>query len=291
MRNILDKVQLRLGAMALAGLLYIIGWKRQVIGENARRLRLPYSQGFRLRFYFHASLDFLRLIRGVYDLGIWIRPRDSHKLKILKSRSSLFLTAHFHHWERMGAWLTAQGVPLLSAARPLAKDWAQAWLHGLRTRAKMKIIYRDIPRGALRHLIQDGCFALLWDQRVNRSDVSASLFGLSVLMDPLPAFLLRHHPAPAYFGCLLPNGQLRLVHMGGDPSEASPAGRPLSPARLARRYHRVLEVLIRRQPTWWYGLAHRRFRDALVGVEGPGVSRETLVPSGVMVSRETKVSS
>ena len=289
MRNILEKVQMRLGALVLGIPLYIIGWKRRVIRENAARLGLAYSQVFRARFCFHVALDFLRLIRCIYEPGLRIRPRDTAKLKILKSTASLFLTGHFHHWERMGAWLTSQGVPLLSAARPLAQGWAQNWLHGIRTRMGMKVIYRDIPRGALKHLIQDGCFALLWDQRVIRSEIHAPFFGIPLPVDPLPAFLLRHQSTPVFFGCLLPNGQLRLLQLAA----ASP-GAPLpslAPNRLARRYHRVLEFLIRRHPTWWYGFAHRRFRDASAPVAGSGVSRETLVPSGVMVSRETKLSS
>lgn len=288
MRNILNKVQMWIGALVLGGLLYIVGWKRRVIRENAGRLGLTYSPAFRARFCFHVALDFLRLIRGVYEPGVRIRPGDSAKLKILKSSASLFLTGHFHHWERMGAWLTSQGVPLLSAARPMAQDWAQAWLHGIRTRMGMKVIYRDIPRGALKHLLQAGCFALLWDQRVNRSEVHAPFFGTTLPVDPLPAFLLRHQPAPVIFGCLLPNGQLRLIQLAGITSPQSPSSLP--PDRLARRYHRVLEFLIGRHPTWWYGLAHRRFKDAPGSIPRSGVSRETLASSGVMVSRETKLS-
>lgn len=289
MRNILNKAKMRMGALVLGGALYIVGWKRPLIRENALRMGLAYSTVFRARFCFHVALDFLRLIRGVYEPGVRIRPQDTPKLKNLKSTASIFLTGHFHHWERMGAWLTSQGVPLLSAARPLAQDWAQAWLHGLRIQMGMKVIYRNIPRGALKHLVQDGCFGLLWDQRVNRSEVQASFFGAILPVDPLPAFLLRHHPVPVYFGCLLPDGQLRLIQLAGTSLSSPPSS--LSLDRLARRYHRVLEFLIQRQPTWWYGLAHRRFKDAPRSISGSGVSRETLAPSGVMVSRETKRSS
>jgi hypothetical protein len=59
---------------------------------------------------------------------------------------------------------------------------------------------------------------------------------------------------------------------------------------LARRYHRVLEVLVRRHPTWWYGLAHRRFKEALNLSSPAKVSRETSAGKEVMVSRETNLS-
>jgi hypothetical protein len=47
---------------------------------------------------------------------------------------------------------------------------------------------------------------------------------------------------------------------------------------------------VRAYPAYWYGLAHGRFQG-LVDYAGPShVSRETSASSGVMVSRETKVS-
>ena len=282
--NFLHKVFLRLAILPLVGLLYTIGWKKSVLAGNLAQTRLSPGPLFRARLYSHALLDLARLFFGRYESPLQIRAADAPKLKKLKSSSSLFLTAHFHNWELMGSWLTRQGVPLLSAARPLARPWAQSLIDTLRLRLSMNVIYRDIPRGALRHLAAGGCFALLWDQRVSRSDTAAPLFGIPVRLDPLPGFLLRHLDVPVIFGAFMPGGRIRLLelHRPRNPT-------PSSTDKVARRYHRVLETLVRKHPSYWYGLAHRRFLDAIPAVPGPGVSRETLVPPGLMVSRETKL--
>jgi lauroyl/myristoyl acyltransferase len=243
-------------AALLALALYIGGWKKAVLRENLARcgLRVPF---FRLRFYAHAAGDLLLFLAGRYGRSIRMRSRDQAKLKKLKSGASLFLTAHFHHWELMGGWLISQDVPLLSAARPMAQARAQSLLKRLRSRLQSPTLETGVARGALRHLDRQGCFALLWDQRPSRSDLRADFFGHRLRMDPLPAFLHRHRVPDVWFGTLLPDGTFRLLLL-------SPAGscRSPTPEGLARRYHRVLELLVRRHPTWWYGMAHRRFQDA-----------------------------
>lgn len=459
------RIYLGLGSLALALPLYIGGWKKAVLLANARRcgLAVPF---IRFRWYIHVALDFLSFAHGIYGTPIRIRACDKDKLKKLKSSPGVFLTAHFHQWELMGGWLVRQGVPLLSAARPMTQPWAQSLLTRFRSRISSRTVESHIPRTALRHLDRNGCFALLWDQRVSGSPVRAPFFGASLGMDPLPPFLIRHRNCAVWFGTLLPDGTFRLLLLSpgtsspsanprpaslsstpADPTPASPAalppppapdshlvwtseagsgslilstpastsasapsttpelihpterpsrpGLPLappsslpftappspsslessstsipispfslssrlipgssptypfplppnpfplssppafptpfsqreapqaashsssssatpppnpsrssspipgpvvprSPDRIARRYHRVLELLIRRHPTWWYGMAHRRFLEApdqSPGSDpGVGVSRETLVASGVMVSRETNLS-
>lgn len=273
---------LRLLSLPLALLLYIGGWKKAVLRSNLECCGFSVP-GFRWRFCLHVSLDFLRFLHGKYELPIRVRCRDQIKLNKLKSHSSLFLTAHFHHWEWMGAWLTRGGVPLLSAARPLKHPGSELFLGRLRERLGVAVVQKNVPRRALLHLDSQGCFALLWDQRVARSDVRAPLFaGKDLMLDPLPCFLIRHRPVPVWFGTLLPDGTFRLLLLSSSPS------RLLSdPNRLARRYHRVLEILIRRHPTWWYGMAHRRFLDPSIG---GSVSRETSARPEVMVSRETNSS-
>lgn len=282
----LVRFQLRLLSLPLALLLYIGGWKRGTLRENGRRCGL--DAGFsRFRFCLHVSLDFMRLLQGRYGQPIRIRPQDQTKLKKLKSSSSLFLTAHFHHWECMGSWMSRNGVSLLCAARPLAWPPAEVLLARLRRHLGVATLSSGIPRQALRHLDRGGCFALLWDQRVSRSSVQAPFFDVPLRVDPLPDFLLRHRKVPVWFGALLPDGTFRLLLL----SSPATARLPLASHRLARRYHRVLELLIRRHPTWWYGMAHRRFLEAPRAGFNTSVSRETSVASGVMVSRETKLSS
>jgi KDO2-lipid IV(A) lauroyltransferase len=170
------------------------------------------------------------------------------------SGPSLLLTAHFHNWEILGGALRRLGVPLLASAKPLRNARADFLLRRLRQRLGLPVTSSGWPRAALRHLDSGGCFALLWDQHSPDSDSAGRFFGRPVLLNPLPVFLLRHRACPVYFGVLLPGGTLRLVpllrEIGGDWEQ-----------RLARRYHRVLETLIRRHPHHWYGFFHARFKN------------------------------
>jgi hypothetical protein len=160
------------GSLLLALALYIVGWKKAVLKENALRCGLAVPC-FRFRWYTHVASDFLRLIHSSYGRPIRTRPQDQDKLKNLKSTASLFLTAHFHHWELMGGWLVKQGIPLLSAARPMSQAWAQFLLSYVRSRLTSRTVESNMARKALSHLDQKGCFALLWDQRASGSQVRA----------------------------------------------------------------------------------------------------------------------
>lgn len=121
----------------------------------------------------------------------------------------------------------------------------------------MQVVFRSMPRQALRHLRQGGCFAFLWDQRVAASEYTAPLFGRDLPLDPLPSFLVRHHPIPVWFGVLLPGGKWRLVQLADPARSRDPF------LKLGRRYHRVLEILVRNHPASWYGLAHGRFQKTV----------------------------
>lgn len=323
--------------MPLVSTLIIIGWKRSTLLANAHVCGLPSGIGFRIRFYLNAALDLLRFLHGQYGSPILTRSRDAAKIERLRTGPSLLLTAHFHNWELMGGWLVRQGVPLLSAARPMVHGYSQRLLVRLRDRLGQRVLFDSAPRRALRHLQSGGCFGFIWDQRVPASKTRAPLFSRTLAMDPLPRFLIRNSGAPVFFGVLLPGGAFRILQIAGprvapfpqvtsrsatrsfihpslgsipeslnpsllftpplpssstltcsdstqegerypsplssqdprDTLELGPDGNDGSDQftgsektdRLGRRYHRILECLIRAHPTSWYGLAHRRFLD------------------------------
>ncbi len=109
---------------------------------------------------------------------------------------------------------------------------------------------------------------------------SAPLFGISIPMNPLPHFLLKNVPASElaiFFAVLLPQGEFRILQIlksspkpkfaSGIDSNFNARSRSISEAcsksqKVARRYHRVLEILIRKYPDFYFGLAHRRFKDS-----------------------------
>lgn len=238
----------------LAAVLWVLGFRRRIVRRNLEICRVRVANGFRWRLTFAAARDFCALMTGSlrYSLG----PRAAEHRIVMRRGPSLLLTAHFHNWEFLGAALRREGVPLLAASLPFKNPWAERFLLGLRRRLDLPTVSDAVPRAALRHLQQGGCFALLWDQHAPGSDCVGEFFGQTVLLNPLPVFLLRHHPCPVRFGVLLPDGGLRLLtlidHFDGDWE-----------SKLTRRYHRVLEVLARRHPEYWYGFFHARFKHAI----------------------------
>lgn len=210
----------------------------------------------RIRLGFHLARDLLSLLLP----GTLPRPRlharSRAALARLRGGPSFLLTAHFGNWEAQAAAWGRHRVPLLGAARPLKGAVPRSLLAKLRARHGIHVVSNAVPRAALRHLHAGGCFGLLWDQHAPDSVRPGSFFGVPVSLNPLPAFLLARVPCPAYFGILLPGGTLRLIPL----LDSRQIGRAGWEDRLARRYHRVLETLIRRHPARWYGVLHARFK-------------------------------
>ncbi len=197
---------------------------------------------------------------------------------------------------------TNQDIDLLSAALPLQSKFSQSFLIKLRSLLNNPVLFENIPKQALAHISKGKCFGIIWDQNPrfvpshNLPTQNLALqniptqnplcqkyplspfFGIPVPMKPLPNFLLKNfssaepdpstHPEaiPAltiFFGVLLPQGKFRIFQILSSNSNRirNPNSIP-NPKKLARRYHRILEILIRQYPDFYYGLAHRRFKDS-----------------------------
>jgi lauroyl/myristoyl acyltransferase len=268
--QIIYLVYLHILGLPLFLALFLFGWKKAIVDANLSQLGLPQPVTFRIHFYHHLLLDLLKLLHGNYGRAIRVRAGDQHKLVRLKSGSSLFLSAHFHNWELMGSWLSnTLHIPLLSVALPFKNPTSSFLLRKLRNRLRIQVIDSDITRSALRHIQSGNCLGMIWDQYPSRGDLTALFFFIPLRVDPLPGFLAEKSFAPVFFGVLLPGGQFRLVQI------FHPKTTSITPSILARRYHRVLEILVRAYPHYWYGLAHRRFKDQTSYEISRSVSRET----------------
>lgn len=238
------------------GLLFAASRVRErVIRRNFAIMGLGRPRFFRLRLGF-------ALARNLFDLWMpgalpaprlhWRTARD------FRARGpSILLTAHFGNWEAQAAAWRRLGVPLLGAARPIRSPTVHARIARMRARHGIRVEHAGVPRAALRHLGAGGCFGLLWDQHAPDATRTGRFFGAEVSLNPLPEFLLRRHPCPVFFGVLLPDGTLRRVPL------LDPAARGFRDGwedRLARRYHRVLETLVRAHPAHWHGILHARFK-------------------------------
>lgn len=258
---------IRLLALPLAMVLFSLRWKKSRILKNVRHLQIPFSAFTRFKLYFHASVDALELLHGHYSRTITTRLQDSKKIRGLKTLPSLFLSAHFHNWELMGSWLTQTlRIPLLSAAVPLTHPRSQLFLNWIRTRTQVPVVTKNIPLAAIHHLKQGKGFGILWDQFPLHQKSESRFFSRPIQMDALAPFLQNKTHVPVYFGALLPSGQFRIVRLFSPkhPTQKTVTGDlDLAPEKLSRRYNRVLEILVRAHPSFWYGFAHRRFKDQI----------------------------
>jgi lauroyl/myristoyl acyltransferase len=265
----------------LATLFCLSGIRRSIVDRNLA-LTLGHPQNslfFRWKLAFHLFQDLQSLVFGPPALPR-LSTRSRVHLESLRAGPTLLLAAHFHNWEAQASALNRLGVPLLGAARLLAFSPADALLRRLRTRNRVPVVVRDVPRAALRHLRSGGCFGFLWDQHSPESTRSGTFFGCSVSLNPLPFSLLKNEPCPVYCGVWLPGNELRFILLSsrfdGDWQ-----------GRLERRYHRVLETLIRRHPQYWYGFLHARFKTL-----GPYPGhRESVGSWGLGVGRKHKTNS
>jgi lauroyl/myristoyl acyltransferase len=238
----------------LASVFCLLGIRRRVIRRNLVLVSMAPGPLFRWTLAYNAAQAVLRL------LAPWSYPsprasvRTRARVETLRAGSSMLLTAHFREWEAQAADWVRLGVPLLGAARPLKGAVAQSLLLRARKRHGIAVVTDAVPRRALRHLRGGGCFGLLWDQHAPDSRIPGRFFGCSVTLDPLPFFLLERVPCPVWFGVRMEDGTLRLVKL----LDRFASGWEL---RLQRRYHRVLELLVRREPAHWYGFLHARFKN------------------------------
>lgn len=262
----------------LTGMLFLANWKRSVILQNLELLFQRKPTFFRLRFYWAISGDLVQLIHSRYLAPIRASARSRRALLLLKAGPSLLLTAHFHHWELMGKFLVDEKVALLSAARPMKVGWAHGLLLKARLRLGSRTATEEVWTQGLEHLRKGGCFAFLWDQFSPAHRLSEPLLGRMAAMNPLPPLLQNRTGAAVFFAVLLPFGEFRIFQI-------AKAGASISGGHLACRYHRFLGRLILRYPAFWYGFAHRRFKDTHP-YDPDYVSRET-TPAKALVSRET----
>jgi lauroyl/myristoyl acyltransferase len=141
-------------------------------------------------------------------------------------------------------------------------------------------VNNDILAVSLKHLEAKGCFGFICDQYAPKAKVFAPLLGQQAAMNPLPFYLQRRSKTAVYFSALLPSGRFRIWRL------LPPNPKPGASTQMAQRYHRLLGILIRNYPTYWYGFCHGRFKNLHAYRSPRVVSRETR-PAMASVSRET----
>ncbi len=230
--------------------LLLSGWKKRVIHQNLAHTQLEGRLSF-FQYYFHLSCDLVSFLLSITKKPVQLRQKDLLKFNQFKNSGGLLLTAHFHNWELMGSWLVSRGLPLKGSALPLKSSFWNSVLLFLRKKNTLPTISIGVARGAYQWIKKGNVFGVLADQRPKAIFVNSSFFGHTVKTTALPGFLLQKTACPVYFLWLTPSFEVRAIRLTtGTTSETL----------LLKRYHKVLETIIRKHPNYWYGFSHNRFK-------------------------------
>ncbi len=159
-------------AGVIALFLLISGWRRQVVRANFRAVKAAMQKHFSISGFnrpralgsklanlglypillYRAARDLVGFLTASYPKALRIAPGSERVLAAMRQGPCLFLTGHVHHFEALGAFLNAQGVPLKAIARPMSRPWAQSWLTRLRERIGLPVIWSQRPSRAAKRL-------------------------------------------------------------------------------------------------------------------------------------------
>lgn len=192
-------------------------------------------------------------------------------------QGGIFLTAHYGNYEASGAWLCALGAPLKASFIPLKPSWLNRFVYEKVRCVKGRpySINARTPRDFLNQLEgkapdcqgKKQLFCLLADQDSRIPSATEGTFlGRPVKNNPLPDFLLRHHPETPVFFCWIEereekNIQRKILHAIHADTYREANGIDEKKSIIDGPYRRWLEERIAENPALWYGWTHRRFRS------------------------------
>ena len=261
-------------------LLVVSGWKRHVVQSN---LNFVHSNPSKLTYTKEYKQIIHNLARHVSDIlfdfgsfkklppdfssypfkqnGITYKFAKGSEPVLNKMREGgIFLTAHYGNYEAIGPWLCRLGIPLKASYIPLKP----AWLNRIVENRIRSVDNRNYsvnaknPREFLRLLDNKNLFCLLMDQDSRiESAAEATFLKKKVHVNPLPDFLLRHHPGTPAFICWLEepeSSKERILHAIEIEHKSKSTESPIADA-----FNHWLENRIAEDATLWYGWTHRRF--------------------------------
>ncbi len=246
---------IRIFSFCFALILFLLQWKKKVILINLKLCNIP-SDSFNLfSFYTNLSTDLLSFIFLSPSDTYHIRKNDIQKFSLLKKSGGLLLTAHFHNWELMGTWLCLQGLPLKGSAKKLKNSFWNFILTFVRHKKnKLPSILNFQYSNGLHWLNQGNVFGVLLDQHFPSSQTLSTFFQHKVHTLPLPFLLHSKTQLNGFLFFLTPKNQIRIIQI-------THSGCSINKQTFYARYHKILEILIKTYPEYWYGFCHRRFKN------------------------------
>jgi KDO2-lipid IV(A) lauroyltransferase len=271
-----------LPAPAALGLGDLLGWfaavvlrfRRGVVDENLRQAFPDRDRGWRNRVarasYRHLVRESIATFRMIgvsaQELlaSVSMEPEVLQALRtdVERGQGVLLVTGHLGNWERGGAWLAAQGIPVDAVVQVQRNRRFNEDLRQVRERVGLRTIPKqDAPRGVLRALRSGRAAALVADQNVIRGGMFVEFFGRLAATARGPAVFALRAGAPVWLGAAVRvSRHPQRYHLKMRRVEVAPSGDADADIRaVVEAYTGLLESWIREDPEqyFWH---HKRWK-------------------------------
>ena len=176
---------------------------------------------------------------------------------IAEGRGVVFASAHLGAWERLGATLVAEGVPLTTVAREAYDPRLDAIYDRLRGGRGVRAIYRGRPGAGTRMvkvLRSGGVLGVLMDLRSRVPSIDVAFLGRPAPTAVGPARLALRTGAAVVVGACAPGGRARILRIATSDLAAEPDRERLLTARI----NEALSGFILAMPEAWVWM-HERY--------------------------------
>ncbi len=276
------KLELRLGRL-LGKLFLTFDWKRRKVAYDNMRRCLPelgpagwerllaenYAHyGMLTLELLHMFSPFPRHYAAYVKRTARVKGFENWKKAEALGKGALYVTAHMANWELMVALGTLHGMPLLMVTRRLKPEWLHKKIEAQRQAVGAKLVYvpRTLPT-VMKALRANEAVGFAMDQYAHPPfGIPVPFFGTKV--DTLGAVGTLAQRTGATIAEVTQTRDARgIVHIEiGPPLDL---GADLAdPAETTAAINRIVENIIRRNPTQWLWV-HRRFKNLPVGPNRP----------------------
>lgn len=259
------------------------------VGEVAYRLRIRYKVSFaniKLMLGEHAAkAEIETIMRESYRnfgrsmVEYALLPRLKSKLKEIvaienkevldsaRDSGAILVTGHYGSWELLGAALREYGYPVDFLVGEQKNILVDNLMNKLRHRMGIGTIKLGVSsKGVLKALKERKYVAMLSDQDAGNSGVIVSFLGFQASTPKGAAAFALAANVPILTGAIIRNPdkrthRVRIYRI--DPAESLPKDEAIK--MLTEAYTRVLESIIREEPSGWFW-AHRRFKSTIRGL-------------------------
>ena len=178
---------------------------------------------------------------------------------VAEGRGVVLVSGHLGNWELIPPLLSSSGYPLTVVARKLYDPRLTSWVHELRTRHGVEVLWRgdaDLTRRILAVFRRGGIFGCLIDQDTDVQGVLAPFFGRDAFTPTAAASLALRVGAPVLVCWTWREDGRHRLHMERVPAPS--AGSDEERVReLTATLNAHLERAIRRVPEQWVWLHDR----------------------------------